>query len=962
MACPGVRNSERYHSIAGWDQYFGYGRINASSAVRRVAAGLIPPEADIDTPQWFAIVDPDDGILTVSGRVAANRSTSYAYVVEVAPGIQPAENEFTRVTGVSDQRAAVAGPLAQISLPALAARLPHGVVGSATDAAGQPDPDRFTFTVRVRVTDVDGNVGEDRRTYFLHHDADLVGGHPLSLGSDGAASPVMADLDGDGIDDLIIATSDGQVHAFHGRDLSELPGWPVSTDAIEIHASAPAFGSGEIPVTISAAVLGTPAVGDLDHDGQLSVVAADVAGKLYVWGRDGVRRPGFPVSTMAVYSNSRRSERTLDTPDGQVPDRTNRHTADNRLARGFGAPPALGNLDGSPDGALDIIIGALDRHVYAWHADGSPVRGWPVLLKDPGKVQSVDPVSNEITLLPGAKASIGTKIITPVSLGDVDGDGMLDVVVGVNEEYSERPNAVFTNPTINLYRGAGVLNSGNGRTYALFHDGTAHGAAPLDHGWNPDAFLPGWPVKIAILQQGLLPTVGSGVNGAPVLADLDGDGRSEIAVFSFLGPVYVFNGLGQSFLGNTPSGVPRTLGIDVFGAQATAIDAPAVPSLGGGALAEMNGPHTGFQFLAPTAGLGKLVDANLPAHQTPSENQLGVWDVTLADGSVASGQLSAAFPRLVNDLQFLTAPAVADIDGDGLPEALEGSGVYDLHAFDIQGREPSGWPKLTGGWTTATAAVGDIDGDGHLEVVTVTREGWLFVWKTTAAECSGTPWRKNHHDAWNTSNYAVDARAPAPLRTQDTSVSSAAGGAVTLGLQAVPGDDLYCGAPARFDLRYAAEPIITAADFAAATRFEIRGQPEQPGRSRSGSLQLQAPTSFAPGRFYLAAQVLDAAGNRSPFTALGPVTLLAAATSTSTISPTPLPTPTTTAVRTVTPSPTPTKTASSTPRPVADADGGCAVDPGASGSFAWGLMASACLVALRRRRAASERGADPASR
>src|SRR5262249_32897471 len=150
---------------------------------------------------------------------------------------------------------------------------------------------------------------------------------------------------------------------------------------------------------------------------------------------------------------------------------------------------------------LEILIGALDRHVYAWHADGSPVPGWPALLKDPAKVQSVDPVTNEITLKSDAKASIGTKIITPVSLGDLDGDHRLDVVVGVNEEYTERPNARYTNQTIVLYQAAGVLNGGNGRTYALFHDGTAHGDTPIDHGWNPDAFMPGWPVKVAVLTQ-----------------------------------------------------------------------------------------------------------------------------------------------------------------------------------------------------------------------------------------------------------------------------------------------------------------------------------------------------------------------------------------------------------------------------------------------------------------------------
>ena len=40
------------------------------------------------------------------------------------------------------------------------------------------------------------------------------------------------------------------------------------------------------------------------------------------------------------------------------------------------------------------MAAGLDRHLYAWHADGSPVDGFPVLLVDPAKVASVDPASH----------------------------------------------------------------------------------------------------------------------------------------------------------------------------------------------------------------------------------------------------------------------------------------------------------------------------------------------------------------------------------------------------------------------------------------------------------------------------------------------------------------------------------------------------------------------------------------
>ncbi len=929
---PGVQMSERFPSIAGWDQYFGYGRINADSAVRRVVAGKIPPEAAIESPRWFEIIDPNFGSgFSLHIHVGAKRADSLSYSVELAPGIQPAERDFAVVAQQSGLTRASDWWM-KISTADLAARMPHGTEGPAVDADGRPNPDRFTFTLRLRVVDNLGNMGEDRRTYFLHHDPDLPFLFPALVGSDGAASPVLADIDGDGVEELIVATSDGQVHAYMHRafSLGELPGWPVHTDPLEVHDTAPAFASGEIPRPVSAAVLGGPAVGDLEGDGTLEVVAADLQGKLYVWDGSGALRPGFPVSTIAAYSHSRRSERNLSTPDGRVPDRINRHNRDNRLHRGFGAGPALGNLDGSADGSLEIIIGANDRHVYAWHHDGSPVRGWPVLLKDPAKVQSIDPVTNEVVLKPNAKAEIGTKIITPVSLGDIDGDGRLDAVVGVNEEYGERPNAVFNNLTINVYRATGVLESGNGRMYALFHDGTAHGTAPIDHGWNPDAFMPGWPVKLALLKLELLPTVGTGLDGPPALADLDRDGRAEIAAFTFLGPAYILDGHGRSFLGEAQPGIPRTLEVDTLGAQSNSIDGPAYPALGGGVLAEMAGAGGGFQFIAPTAGLGKLIDGNLAAHQTPSENQLGVWDVATADGSVGSGAFRPTFPRVVNDLQFLTSPAVADIDGDGLAEALEGSGVYDLHAMNVNGAQPPGWPKFTAGWIVATPAVGDLDGDGRLDVVAITREGALFIWETSAPECSPVPWRKYHHDEWSTGNYHTDARPPAPLRAETATLSGGAGGTVDLTLDAVPGDDLYCGVAATLEVRYAAHPIATAAEFAAAAPFRVVDPPQQACRHCRATLRLQALQGFAPGTAYVAARTLDAAGNRSPVTVLGE-TFLAVET----------PTPTLPLAPTVT----------RTPRSLSSKGSGCAIDPIASPAIGWWIaLAATCSVVCARRR------------
>src|SRR5262249_38881833 len=60
--------------------------------------------------------------------------------------------------------------------------------------------------------------------------------------------------------------------------------------------------------------------------------------------------------------------------------------------------------------------------------------------------------------------------------------------------------------------------------------------------------------------------------------------------------------------------------------------------------------------------------------------------------------------------------------------------------------------KFTGGWNISNPAIGDVDGDGLNEVVTVTREGNLFVWDTTAP-AGAEEWPKKRHDLRNTGNY-----------------------------------------------------------------------------------------------------------------------------------------------------------------------------------------------------------------
>lgn len=656
-----------YPSQPGWDQYYGYGRINARAAVEAIAPGTIPPEADLRGPGWYETLDPTKtATIEVSGSVAARRAGSYRYTVDYGIGIEPREEDFVpiRVTGLRTDP--LAGMLASWNIQnflAFARRLPTA-------------PNDFTVTLRLRVFDQNGRKAEDRHTVFIHHDRDLHPGFPLALGGSGESSPALADLDGDGAAEIIVGTADGMVAAIRG-DGTMLPGWPVFTDVIPSldpeaphnYLQAPAYREGGVGAA-HASLIGGVAVGDVNGSGHPYVVVADLTGKVYVWDRAGRRLPGFPVATDPAFSR----------PE----DRGEKNVVD----RGIAGAPVLADLDG--DGVLDIVVGAMDQHLYAWKGDGRPVAGWPVLVRDP---QNAEPV--------------GARIVSTPAVGDLDGDGKMDVVVGTNEVYGT-----------------------SGRLYAFRSDGTLR---------------PGWPVRVpSFSPQGpdVLPLVGQGVPSAPALADVEGDGKLEVGIAAVAGPVVLYRADGRRL---------RTLksARKDFGPGSRATDGPSLSAITSGAFGDIDGDGR-LDFAAGTAGFRAALTELLNGVRIPYEHHLSAWSAT-------TGDYLSAFPVPVEDFQFFLSPAIADIDGDGRPEVITGTGGYLVHAVNALGREPRGWPKFTGHWLAASAAVGDIDGDGKLEVVINSREGMLFVWDTDGpvkvGGRSALQWPKFHHDLRNSGNY-----------------------------------------------------------------------------------------------------------------------------------------------------------------------------------------------------------------
>lgn len=737
--------SSHFPTQPEWDQFTGYGRPNAPELFDLVTETTIPPEADLSgSLDWFDIVDPArTPSFEVRGSVrAARAANNFDWTLEAGCGVQPLD--YHEIGSGSGSGAAVEDEVLVAWISGDTAAL-CGFDPSLPIAT----PDDHTVTLRLRVVDAFGNYGEDRRTVAIHSDATLKYA-PLDLPGSGETSPALTDVNRDGVLDIVQAGGDGAVHVFDGATGTELPGFPAYTNPLPVHPS-PAYASGEVPVPHEM-VIGAAAADDIDGDGRVEIVVASGNGRLYVFGDHGALRAGFPVAV---------------DPNLSLPENRNRL---NDMLRGFAGGPVLVNLDApGAHPALEIVASALDGNLYAWRANGAPVNGFPVRLADRARV-SIDPATGKATPLPGFDVrERGAKSLSSPAVGDLDGDGRPEIVVSTNEEYGGELGGWAIESA--LFRQLATL-LGNldvddlsvdtqGRVYAVRPDGNAAAGGP---------FLPGWPVGVPLLTPGVLPTVGTGTPGSPAIADIDGQGNVRIAIFGMIGPALLLRADGSSSFGvaTTPAsqaGRRRVFGIDYAGAGFPNIpattgspDAPFFPALGSGAFGDMDGDGLP-EYVAPTGGLRKLLDIVAPAQQGQLSDPEGfVEDNVFAQHQLAAwnprtGAILPAFPRLMEDMQFIGSPAIADVDGDGRAEAINGSGAYMVHAYSADGAEPEGFPKFTHGWHIGSATPGDVDGDGLVELVATTREGNLFVWDTPApATAASVQWAGFGRDRRNTKN------------------------------------------------------------------------------------------------------------------------------------------------------------------------------------------------------------------
>ncbi|MCA9958743.1 MAG: VCBS repeat-containing protein, partial [Anaerolineales bacterium] len=173
--------------------------------------------------------------------------------------------------------------------------------------------------------------------YGLHPQGDL-----------NIASPALADMNGNGTLDVVVATHDGRIIVVEGNSSGTVttPIWEKDfSSAFGMSAGTQEFAS-------------SPAVADIDKDDLPEIVigagSSDpnkcTQGGVIVIEHNGDVKAGWP-----KFSNDFNGNGCKDTVYGT---------------------PALADLTG--DGYLEIVVGGFDKRLNAWRYDGSSLPGFPV--------------------------------------------------------------------------------------------------------------------------------------------------------------------------------------------------------------------------------------------------------------------------------------------------------------------------------------------------------------------------------------------------------------------------------------------------------------------------------------------------------------------------------------------------------------------------------------------------------
>ncbi len=333
--------------------------------------------------------------------------------------------------------------------------------------------------------------------------------------------------------------------------------------------------------------------------------------------------------------------------------------------------PVVADLDS--DFVLEIICAGYDEaedksSVYVWQRNGALREGWPV--------------------------SVSGRAVTGISVGDLDADGKLEIILGLQNEGGDA-----------------------GSVYAWRADGAEADGYPVVPG-----FVPG-NLAVGDISDGFEDEVVYLEDYRIALAEFDDDGKKEIAAAGEDG-IFILDGDQAELAGAAhvfiEAGWPVAGDIDNDGNPEIffSADIGAEVKLYGyrytaGALEELNGFPVDLEEVDNTDGAYlSLADINGD----------GVAEILSgsANGCLAAYNLAGSgvfFAELGQEAVY--QPVVGDINNDGEPEIIASSASGKLHCLTGSGveKEIAGWPEPYSFALSPGLVLVDIDQDSVGDVI-----------------------------------------------------------------------------------------------------------------------------------------------------------------------------------------------------------------------------------------------------
>lgn len=256
------------------------------------------------------------------------------------------------------------------------------------------------------------------------------------------------------------------------------------------------------------------------------------------------------------------------------------------------------------------------------------------------------------------------------------------------------------------------------------------------------------PVAVEAWDLGTTPSlrwraaVEGAVKSPPVIADLDGDGLSEVLVLTATGDLAVFGSDGEPHAAS-----PLSLGRPAWNAKSIlSAGGPVVVDIDGDGLLEVFvvGPSCeevfGFDSsLEPLRGWpralpGPSVGGVTAAHH-PVTGQIALYSATSNGYLVGWDVFGRAVPGFPVELGGnFTTPVIAFAEFEELLDTLvlaDANGV--VHLLGTNGAARDGWPRETGEEVLAPPVVGDLNGDAEMNILLGTASGSVYTWTLDGA-------------------------------------------------------------------------------------------------------------------------------------------------------------------------------------------------------------------------------------